>query len=51
MPPVDEGPHYSAEDARGAEIVLRTRRRRLIFIGGLVGFVLLVLVLRFLAWA
>jgi hypothetical protein len=27
---------YSAKDARGAEIILRTRTERLIFIGGLV---------------
>jgi hypothetical protein len=27
---------YSAQDARGAEIILRTRTERLIFIGGLV---------------
>jgi hypothetical protein len=27
---------YSAQDARGGEIILRTRTERLIFIGGLV---------------
>jgi hypothetical protein len=27
---------YSAQDARGAEIILQTRTERLIFIGGLV---------------
>jgi hypothetical protein len=27
---------YSAQDARGAEIILRSRTERLIFIGGLV---------------
>lgn len=36
---------HAAEDVRGAEIILRTRRRKLIFFGGLVGFVVLVLVL------
>jgi hypothetical protein len=36
---------------RGGEIILRTRRRRLIFIAGLVGFVLFVVVMRFLAWS
>lgn len=35
----------SAQDARGGEIILRTRRRRTIFIAGLVGFVLLAIVL------
>lgn len=42
---------YSAEDARGAEIILRTRRRRIIFFGGLIGFVLLIVVLRLFAGA
>lgn len=43
-----EGPQrqtVSAQDARGGEIILRTRRRRTIFIAGLVGFVLLAIVL------
>jgi hypothetical protein len=42
-------PPYPAEKARGGEIVLRTRLRRMIFMGGLVGavlFALLLLVLR-----
>ena len=38
-------PTIDAQDARGGEIILRTRRRRTIFIAGLVGFVLLVIVL------
>jgi hypothetical protein len=38
---------YPAEKARGGEIVLRSRRQRIIFIGGLVGCVLLVLILWF----
>ncbi|ARU17981.1 hypothetical protein [Croceicoccus marinus] len=38
-------PTISAQDARGGEIILRTRRRRTIFIAGLVGFVLLAVVL------
>lgn len=29
-------PHYSADQARGARIILRTRTHRLIFIAGLV---------------
>jgi len=41
----DEGPHHSAQDVRGGEIILRTRARRLIFITGLAGFVILALVL------
>lgn len=36
----------SSQDARGGEIILRTRRRRWIFIGGLVAFVAFVLVLQ-----
>ena len=32
----DEAPHYAAEDARGGEITLNTRVRRLVFIGGLI---------------
>lgn len=41
-----DGPDvYPAEKARQGRIVLHTRQRRLIFLGGLAGFVLLVLVL------
>ena len=47
----DEAIHIDAEDARGAEIILRKRRSRGIFIAGLVGIVVLILVLRFVAWA
>ncbi len=36
---------YPGEKARGGEIVLRSRAQRAIFIGGLVGAVLLVVVL------
>ncbi|MBB3590925.1 hypothetical protein FHX08_001269 [Rhizobium sp. BK529] len=36
---------FSAQDARGGEIILRTRTRRVIFIAGLAGCVLLGLVL------
>lgn len=58
--PVREGPAqpappperpYPAEKARGAEIILRTPARRAIFIGGLAGIVVLLLVLRLLAGA
>ncbi|MGJ0239886.1 hypothetical protein ACQEPB_15385 [Novosphingobium fluoreni] len=32
-----DAPHYSALDARGGEIILRTPRHRWIFVGGLIG--------------
>lgn len=48
-PSETEAPTISAEDARQGEIILRTRRRRIIFLSGLVGFVVLVLVMRILA--
>jgi hypothetical protein len=54
---VREGPaqrlptDYDADKARGAEIILRRLWQRYIFIGGLVGSVLLVLILRIIgAW-
>lgn len=37
---------YPGEKARQGEIILRTRARRLIFIAGLVGFVVLAIVLQ-----
>ncbi|WP_315927002.1 peptide ABC transporter permease [Mesorhizobium sp. SP-1A] len=37
----------SGEDARQGEIILRTRARRIIFIAGLVGVVLLAVLIRF----
>ncbi|TPK92521.1 MULTISPECIES: peptide ABC transporter permease [unclassified Mesorhizobium] len=43
----NEGPIFSAQDARQGEIILRTRTRRIIFIAGLVGIVVLAIVLRF----
>ena len=51
--PVREGPAqptpphkgYSARKARGGEIILRTRARRIIFVSGLIGAVVLALVL------
>lgn len=42
-----EARHYSAQDARGGEIILRTRTERLIFIAGLAGIVVLVLIVYF----
>jgi hypothetical protein len=41
-----EPPPYPAEKARGAEIVLRRRWQRWVFIGGLAAAVVLVLILR-----
>lgn len=40
-------PTYSATQARGGEIILRKRWERLVFIAGLVGFVLLAIILGF----
>jgi len=37
---------HAARDVRQGEIILRTRRRRIIFFGGLIGIVLLGLLLR-----
>ena len=42
-----EGVVISGRDARGGEIVLRSRRRRAIFLAGLAGLVLLALVVWF----
>ena len=36
---------YPAEKARGGEIILRTRQRRMIFIGGLIAAIVLALLL------
>lgn len=46
----DAPPVYSGEKARGGEIILRTRRERAIFIGGLVGAVVLALLLAWFVW-
>lgn len=43
--PQSASPVYSAEQARGGRIVLNTPARRWIFIGGLVGIVLLPFIL------
>ncbi|MGF1624050.1 MAG: peptide ABC transporter permease [Alphaproteobacteria bacterium] len=40
---------YPAEQVRQGEIILRTRTWRIIFVGGLVGLVLLAVILRPLA--
>ena len=44
-------PEYSAEQARGGEIILRRRWQRIIFIAGLVGCAVLVVVLRLISLA
>lgn len=44
----NEPPPYPADKARGGEIVLRTRARRTIFIAGLAGLVLAVLLIQVL---
>ena len=50
-PPAKNGPRpYPAEKARGGEIILRTPQRRIIFIAGLAGAVLLAVVLTVFAW-
>ena len=45
----DKGPVFSGEDTRQGEIILRTRWRRIVFIAGLVGIVLLVIIVQFAA--
>jgi hypothetical protein len=45
----DEPPRDPGEKLRQGEIILRTRPRRIIFIAGLVGFVLLALFIQFAA--
>ena len=45
----DEPIHYDADKARGAEIILTKRRNRVMFIAGLVGFVVLALILNWFA--
>jgi hypothetical protein len=48
QPPQQPAP-YPADKARGAEIELRRPWQRYVFIGGLVGIVVLLVVLRILA--
>ena len=47
MPDHDEIKTYSSRKARQGEIILRTRWRRIVFIAGLVGIVILALIFRF----
>jgi hypothetical protein len=49
-PATNEPQPYPAEKARGGEIILRTPLRRIIFIAGLAGAVLLAIVLSVFAW-
>jgi hypothetical protein len=49
MRPVDGPTPYPGDKARGGEIILRSPVRRMIFIAGLVGIVVLLLALRLVA--
>jgi hypothetical protein len=42
MPETEEGREFSGRDARQGEIILRTRWRRAVFVAGLAGIVVLV---------
>jgi hypothetical protein len=44
--PPDDGPHYPADKVRQGEIELRKPWQRLVFIGGLVGIIILVLIVQ-----
>ena len=48
-PPKNEPPPYPAEKARGGEIILRRPAQRYIFIAGLAGAAVLVLLLKLFA--
>lgn len=50
MPVQKQRKTYSAQDARGAEIILRTRSERFVFIAGLVGAVAFGVVIAVAAW-
>lgn len=39
-------PHYSAEDVRQGEIILRRRWQRIVFIAGLVSIILIAIAVR-----
>lgn len=43
----EPAPHLSAEEARGGDIVMRSKWQRYVFIAGLVGFVLLAIFVKF----
>lgn len=44
----EQGPHYSTEDVRQGEIILRKRWQRIVFIAGLVGMVVVAIAV---SWA
>ncbi len=48
-PRPEEPQHIAAQDARGGEIILRTRKRRAIFIGGLAAWALLAVLVYLIA--
>ena len=49
-PEPDKQPiRHDADEARGAEIILTKRRNKVIFIAGLIGFVLLALIIGLLS--
>jgi hypothetical protein len=48
--PEDQPAHLSADEARGGEIILRTRSRRLIFLAGIAGIVILGVLIRLFAY-
>jgi hypothetical protein len=43
-------PVYSADEVRQGEIILRTRRRRLLFIAGLIGLVIVAALVGIRIW-
>jgi hypothetical protein len=45
--PPPRNPPYPAEKARGSETVLRTPARKIVFFGGLIAFVLFIVILQF----
>lgn len=45
----DQAPFHSARDISGGGIILKTRRRQLAFLGGLIAFVIFALVAALLA--
>lgn len=49
MRPVDGPARYPGDEARGGEIILRSPARRMIFIAGLVGVIVLLVALRLFA--
>ncbi len=50
MPRGKQQKTYSAQDARGGEIILRTRSERVVFIGGLVAAVAFGVVVAIVVW-